>query len=140
MKSGAKNKTKHYEYDIALGFVAVSMDLLPALHTNLIGSLVVGCVAADEMPPKKKKRLDVAKQSAFLKDLESSLVAFDRDHGKIVLRRLNRTQYENTINAMSGWLHMVLDEELPPDAVGRAHRLLCRGGAKRSAYCPTTKT
>ena len=106
----------------------------------LIGSLVVGCVAADEMPPKKKKRLDVAKQSAFLKDLESSLVAFDRDHGKIVLRRLNRTQYENTINAMSGWLHMVLDEELPPDAVGRAHRLLCRGGAKRSAYCPTTKT
>ena len=47
MKNGAKNKTKHYEYDIALGGVAVSMDLFPALHTNFdrfVGCRVRGCL------------------------------------------------------------------------------------------------
>ena len=75
-------------------------------------------VVAGEMPPKKKPRPEAEELAAFRKTLAPALT---RAHAAVrgtVLRRLNRREYENTLNDLFG-TNLRLAEMLPED--GRSH-------------------
>ena len=58
-------------------------------------------VRLHEMPPKKKKQPDPAARKKFLTFLEASLHEAShksQQKGRVTLRRLNRTEYENTLH------------------------------------------
>lgn len=80
-------------------------------------------IESGEMPPKaRKKRPDQAEARAVLKELEARLTDADRarraDNGRAVFRRLNRTEYENTLRDLFGIPGLKVKELLPED--GRA--------------------
>lgn len=75
-------------------------------------------VRAGEMPPKKKRQPEAGAKASFLAGLENSLIRADAAHREVVLRRLNRVEYENTIADLFGVRVRVADM-LPEDA--RAH-------------------
>ncbi|RFC44534.1 MAG: Protein of unknown function DUF1592/DUF1588/DUF1587/DUF1595/DUF1585 /Planctomycete cytochrome C [Verrucomicrobia bacterium] len=76
-------------------------------------------VADLEMPPKKKARPSEAEQHDFLKTLNDRLVAADlkrqTGEGRVVLRRLNRNEYQNTLFELLG-VETDLKSLLPEDA------------------------
>jgi len=76
-------------------------------------------VSDAEMPPKKKTRPPEAEQRVFLKTLKERLSAADfKQHagnGRVVLRRLNRTEYQNTLFELLG-VETDLKSILPEDA------------------------
>ncbi|GDY20053.1 hypothetical protein LBMAG56_13980 [Verrucomicrobiota bacterium] len=62
-------------------------------------------VRSGEMPPKDEPRPDPAQAQAFLRRLDARLAeaaARRRAEGRVVLRRLNRTEYENTVRDLLG--------------------------------------
>ena len=62
-----------------------------------------------EMPPKKKARPEAGEKTAFTKTLAATLVTADRANKATVLRRLNRNEFEQTLNDLLG-----INEELAP--------------------------
>lgn len=74
-------------------------------------------VAVGEMPPKKKQQPGSAERQAFLSALGRELVARTKSQAGTVLRRLNRREYQNTLQDLLGVKVNVLDM-LPED--GRA--------------------
>ncbi|MEM9481627.1 MAG: DUF1592 domain-containing protein, partial [Verrucomicrobiota bacterium] len=72
-------------------------------------------VKAGEMPPEKKPRPDEGDKTEFLDALHPVLVAGHELHDEVVLRRLNRLEYENTVNDLFG-LDVRLAELFPEDA------------------------
>lgn len=62
-----------------------------------------------EMPPKKKARPEAGEKAAFTKTLAATLVTADRANKATVLRRLNRKEFEQTLNDLLG-----INEELAP--------------------------
>ena len=80
-------------------------------------------VRAGEMPPKeRKKRPTPAESEAILKSLNAQLMSAEaaRKAGasRAVLRRLNRTEYENTLRDLLGLPGLNIKDMLPED--GRA--------------------
>ena len=71
-----------------------------------------------EMPPEKKERPPELAQDEFLAGLAETLVAADEAHKGTVLRRLNRREFENTVNDLFG-TRVKVAEMLPED--GRSH-------------------
>ena len=69
-------------------------------------------VLAGEMPPPKKPRPDATKQRAFLTTLGQGLVAQHTATKGTVLRRLNRSEYENTLRDLLG-VHVEVRSLLP---------------------------
>jgi hypothetical protein len=75
-------------------------------------------VSNGEMPPKKRPRPPVDQTNAALASLKSNLTAADLarrgTNGRVMLRRLNRTEYQNTIRDL---LHVDVDVKdlLPED-------------------------
>ncbi len=70
-------------------------------------------------PPKKKDRPDPATREAFLKALRGALhaasLARQQRDGRVVLRRLNRVEYENTLHDLLA-IDLPLQDYLPEDA------------------------
>ena len=70
-----------------------------------------------EMPPKDK--LSENERSAFLKSLQKTLVTADLarrgDNGRATLRRLNRTEYENTLRDLLNLPELEVRDLLPED-------------------------
>ncbi len=75
-------------------------------------------VAAGEMPPPKKKQPSLDAVQDFMAALGGDLVAKSNAQKGTVLRRLNRREYQNTINDLLGVKVNIIDS-LPED--GRAH-------------------
>lgn len=73
-------------------------------------------VLAGEMPPPKKVRPEPAKQRAFLTTLGQSLLAQHTATKGTVLRRLNRTEYENTLRDLLG-VRVEVRNFLPEDSL-----------------------
>jgi hypothetical protein len=71
-------------------------------------------VLSGEMPPKNKPRADETTKRTFLTTLGSGLLQQHTAMKGTVLRRLNRTEYENTLHDMLG-VHTKLAELLPED-------------------------
>ncbi|MEM7700258.1 MAG: DUF1587 domain-containing protein, partial [Verrucomicrobiota bacterium] len=68
-----------------------------------------------EMPPEEEPRPEAEETHTFLADLSPSLFAGHRSQREVVLRRLNRAEYENTINDLFG-IDLSLQELFPVDA------------------------
>ena len=75
-------------------------------------------VRAGEMPPKDEPRPDPAQAQSFVRRLDARLAeaaAKRRAEGRVVLRRLNRTEYENTVRDLLG-VQTPLKDLLPFDS------------------------
>lgn len=72
-------------------------------------------VSQGEMPPKSADPPDAASKTQFLKSLEASLTRADLAHREVVLRRLNRREYESTVRDLFG-IFVDLQNVLPDDA------------------------
>jgi len=55
-------------------------------------------VAGGEMPPKSAKHPDAGSKATFLKTVEATLIRADVEDREVVLRRLNRNEYTNTVS------------------------------------------
>ncbi len=73
-------------------------------------------VDALEMPPRDKVQPPMADRKGFLALLERDLTAQHSRSKGTALRRLNRIEYENTINDLLG-THLSLRQNLPEDPV-----------------------
>lgn len=101
------------------------LDLLPADFTTVerarLWTKVYDRVAAGEMPPKDSPRLSADELAGVTRWLHENLLAADlkslSPRGSLVLRRMNRSQYENTIRDLLS-TNIDLQERLPVD--GRA--------------------
>ena len=71
-----------------------------------------------DMPPAKKPRPEQAQRHSFLSSLKSPLSEMNLSQqgskGRTVLRRLNRTEYENTVHDLLG-IEVPLKQILPED-------------------------
>jgi hypothetical protein len=80
-------------------------------------------VAAGEMPPSDAEQPSAAERQAFVTSLQQDLLEADRkllaDDGARGVRRMNRTEYENTLRDLLGIPTLSVKEMLPED--GRRH-------------------
>ena len=93
----------------------------PAKRANAVTwEHVFDRVAKGEMPPKKKRQPDAKEKAAWLAELAHHLrttsLATQKTEGRGPVRRLTRTEYENTVNDL---LHIKCDLKglFPDDAV-----------------------
>lgn len=75
-------------------------------------------IERNEMPPVDSDQPEAAERAAFLAALGQSLTTASASQASTVLRRMNRTEYEHTLNDMLG-VRESLAELLPED--GKAH-------------------
>ena len=73
-------------------------------------------VATGEMPPATESRPAVELQQSFLRVLGATLAVVDHADREVILRRLNRDEYENTVEDLFG-ISVDLKRLLPEDAV-----------------------
>ena len=82
---------------------------------------VVRALQAREMPPEDKPQPTAAERDLLLTFLDQRLAAIDctkgRDPGRVTLRRLNRTEYNNTIRDLLG-VDFRPAADFPADDVG----------------------
>lgn len=78
-------------------------------------------LAAGDMPPAKKPQPTKAERASIINWIETTLTQVDcggpRDPGRVTIRRLNRTEYNNTIRDLCG-VDFKPAEEFPSDDVG----------------------
>ena len=72
-------------------------------------------VARGEMPPQGADQPDREERSMFINAASRSLIKADAQTREVVLRRLNRVEYENTVNDLLG-IDARLQAILPEDA------------------------
>jgi mono/diheme cytochrome c family protein len=83
------------------------------------GRKILARVQTGEMPPKKEPRPPQSQVTAFVAGLSAKLdaaAAQAKSNGRVVLRRLNRVEYENTVNDLFA-VKVSVKETLPEDAV-----------------------
>ena len=77
---------------------------------------VLASLNSGEMPPEKKKQPEEEEKADFLDDLALTMVTVRKSladsGGKITMRRLNKRDYQNTIESLLG---VKLDDKLLPD-------------------------
>jgi hypothetical protein len=82
---------------------------------------VMKMLHSGEMPPEKQPRPDLKDTDAFLKAINDIFVKADssgkRDPGRVTLRRLNRTEYNNTIRDLVG-VDFKPADDFPSDDIG----------------------
>lgn len=83
--------------------------------------LVVDMIEAGEMPPKDKPQPSADETDAFVKTLRDTYARLEAntppDPGRVTVRRLNRTEYNNTIRDLTG-LDLRPADDFPSDDVG----------------------
>lgn len=95
--------------------LSFTMDTLEAAE---LWQKVLNVVNSGEMPPEDERQLKASEKTDFLADLSNQLVvarqALSDSGGVITMRRLNRREYENTIESLLG---VRIDaSDLPDDA------------------------
>ncbi|MDF1811018.1 MAG: DUF1587 domain-containing protein [Verrucomicrobiales bacterium] len=95
--------------------LSFNMDSLEAAE---MWQKVLNVTNSGEMPPEDKTQLTAEEKTDFLSDLSNQLViardALSDSGGVITMRRLNRREYENTIESLLGV--KINAEDLPDDA------------------------
>ncbi len=77
-------------------------------------------VRSEMMPPKSEVRLDPGAKQELLSWLRQDALHIEAEHsdpGQVTLRRLNRTEYRNTIRDLMG-VEFASEVEFPPDDTG----------------------
>jgi len=104
--------------DVSLHFLKTPEDLLT--HRKLVEK-ALRVVQSGEMPPNTKPRPAVAELDTFQKAIVGVYDHHDRnakpDPGRVTVRRLNRTEYNNTIRDLVG-VDFAPAEDFPSDDIG----------------------
>ncbi len=90
-----------------------------ARAATLEDAMAVAIAQAGEMPPEKETQPKPEEAADLVKHLTSRLNAFateNRGEGRVVLRRLNRVEYENTLRDLFA-VNVEIREMLPEDTV-----------------------
>jgi hypothetical protein len=107
------------EGEAGLDLTALPAELTdPSVRQRL--TRVYDRVIAGEMPPKGSEQPAKGDRNAALRSLDEVLVAADkaadREAGRIRMRRLTRSEYENTLRDLLALPRLEVREMLPPDA------------------------
>ena len=85
---------------------SLSLNVAENMATAELWSKVLGALNSGEMPPEDSEPLLDADKLAFLEDLSQKMVTarqiLSDSGGDIVMRRLNRWEYANTVEALLG--------------------------------------
>lgn len=100
----------------------LSLDRLPFdvddPQSRQIWQLIADRVTRGEMPPEGSRQPEMAEVNSLMNELTSRITAAETAdraaNGRVVLRRLNRVEFENTINDLFG-LRLNLRDQLPQD-------------------------
>jgi hypothetical protein len=110
----------HNDFDLAGGLDLTSLDYVPGDPGNFQAWVKVhDRLDAGEMPPKGRPRPEPAELASFVKDLASSLTAYEDEvavrEGRSTQRRPNRSEYENALRDLlqAPWLQV--KDQLPED-------------------------
>ena len=83
-----------------------------------------------EMPPKEKKRPAAAELATFVKTMDATLTSADQARlartGRSLYRRLNRTEYENTLRDLFQAPYLLVQDQLPQDGLAESYNKLSR--------------
>jgi hypothetical protein len=115
----------HNDVDKEGGLDLTSLKFTPADPANFSTWVKVhDRVQAGEMPPKEKKRPESRELAAFVGGVGASLTATEQQiiarEGRAMRRRMNRTEYENTLRDLLNVPWIQVTEQLPED--GEAFR------------------
>ena len=115
----------HNDVDREGGLDLTSLTYEPADAANFSTWVKVhDRVKAGEMPPKEKKRPVATELGTFIKGLSTTLVASEQQvaatNGRVTRRRLNRTEYENSLRDILQAPWIQVQSQLPED--GEAFR------------------
>ncbi|MEM7396446.1 MAG: DUF1587 domain-containing protein, partial [Verrucomicrobiota bacterium] len=84
----------------------LNVNLAHDIRTAELWQKVLNAMNAGEMPPENKKQVSPAEKTEFLSDLSELMVTARKllsdSGGEIVLRRLNRREYANTLEDLLG--------------------------------------
>src|SRR6187402_514149 len=109
---------KEAKADVTLHKFKTELELLKGRKT---WESVVDMVEAGEMPPKDKPQPMASETAAFLAAVKHVFLKADQnakpDPGRVTVRRLNRTEYNNTIRDLVG-VDFNPAEDFPSDDVG----------------------
>ncbi len=87
-------------------------------------------VQAGEMPPAEKKRPEAAALASFIKSLDATLTTTDEGRiarsGRSIHRRLNRTEYENTVRDILQAPYLQVQDQLPQDGLADNYNKVSR--------------
>jgi mono/diheme cytochrome c family protein len=99
------------------------LDRLPQSPADPVGSAmwakVHDRVASGQMPPAKKPRPPKVATDTFLGSIRTAFAAAESGRDRTTLRRLNRTEYQNTLRDLFDLPGLNVRDLLPDD--GRAH-------------------
>ncbi len=99
----------------------VYKDVASLVKNRKVWNGVTQMVHAGEMPPQGRPRPDIKDTEAFLKAIAAIYEEHDRtappDPGRVTMRRLNKTEYNNTIRDLVG-VDFDPSEDFPADDVG----------------------
>jgi mono/diheme cytochrome c family protein len=123
--------TCHNDVDREGGLDLTSLKYAPEDPENFLTWIKVhDRVQAGEMPPKEKRRPEAAATAGFVKSLDAALVAADEQAiaqaGRAVDRRLNRTEYENTLRDLFQAPYLLIQEKLPEDGIAASFNKVSR--------------
>jgi len=101
-----------------LDLTALSFDLTDPQNFNAWAT-VFDRVGDGDMPPKEKTRPDAAAMKGFLDHLSGDFAKIElqlrEDNGRSKLRRLNRSEYENTLRDLLALPYLDIAKSLPPE-------------------------
>jgi len=112
----------HNDVDKEGGLDLTSLKFDPADSGNFLTWIRVhDRVQHGEMPPREKKRPENREMTTFLQDVGAILTADEKAradrYGRVQRRRLNRSEYENTLKDLFGLPGLRVASELPEDGV-----------------------
>ena len=114
----ACHNAKTRRADVSLHRLAADADWA---KDRKLADAVLRVLKAGEMPPPKKPQPAVAEREAFIASIQAALALADRDAkpdpGRVVIRRLNRAEYDNTIRDLVG-VDSHPSENFPSDDIG----------------------
>ena len=110
----------HNDVDKEGGLDLTALDFTPTDSANFLTWVKIhDRVQTGEMPPKEKKRPGSGEASTFLKTISTRLVAeetrADSQFGRVQRRRMNRSEYENTLRDLFHLPRLVVGDQLPED-------------------------
>jgi mono/diheme cytochrome c family protein len=118
MNCVACHNAKKKKAGVSFDSIKTSADLI---KNRKVVEKVLRVLRAGEMPPKGKPRPSVADLEAFVASVQGTLAHHDLtappDPGRVTIRRLNRTEYNNTIRDLVG-VDFNPAEDFPSDDVG----------------------
>jgi mono/diheme cytochrome c family protein len=106
-------------------------------------TLIHDRVAQGEMPPKGVDQPAPRERTGFVSQTSRTLTEFDAQTREVVLRRLNRVEYENTVNDLFGIdarLQNILPEDASADGFDNVGDALAVSTELMQAYLETAET